>query len=130
MNKEPFVEKWGTGNPRREFMYVDDLADACIFLMGNYNGAEIINVGVGKDISIKELAGLIKEIVGYAEEANFDVTKPDGTPRKLLDVTKLSDVGWKAKTSLKEGITKTYQWFREATGTIQANRRIQIDGFY
>ncbi len=111
MNKEPFVKIWGTGSPRREFLYVDDLADACVFLMKNYNGNEIINVGVGKDISIKELALLIKEIVRYLGELKFDTSKPDGTPRKLLDVSKITNLGWKAKTSLKEGLTKTYQWY-------------------
>jgi len=104
---------WGTGFPRREFLYVDDLADACVFLMNNYDGSEIINIGVGKDISIKELALMVKEIVGYDGEIGFDISKPDGTPRKLLDVSKLSSLGWQAKTSLKEGIEKTYRWYVE-----------------
>jgi len=113
MNKEPFVKIWGTGSPRREFLYVDDLADACVFLMQNYDEDQIINVGTGEDISIRELALLIKEITGYEGELKFDVSKPDGTPRKLLDVSKLTDLGWEAKTGLRGGITKTYQWYKE-----------------
>jgi len=107
------VVVWGTGSPRREFLYVDDLADACIFLMNNYNSSEIINIGVGKDISIKELALMVKEIVGFDGEIVFDTSKPDGTPIKLLDVSKLSSLGWQAKISLKEGIKKTYRWYTE-----------------
>lgn len=114
MNKEPFVKIWGTGDPRREFLCVDDLADACIFLMQNYDEDQVINVGTGKDISIRELALLIKEIAGYEGELKFDTSKPDGTPRKLLDVSKLLDLGWEAKTGLSEGIAKTYQWYKEA----------------
>ena len=108
------VVVWGTGSPRREFLYVDDLADACIFLMNNYNNSpEIINIGVGKDISIRELALMVKEIVDYNGEIVFDTSKPDGTPRKLLDVSKLSSLGWQAKTGLREGIKRTYQWYVE-----------------
>ena len=114
MNKEPFVKIWGTGSPRREFLYIDDLADACVFLMQNYDEDQIINVGTGEDISIRELALLIKEITGYEGELKFDASKPDGTPRKLLDVSKLTDLGWKAKTGLRGGIAKTYQWYKEA----------------
>ncbi len=102
---------WGTGTPSREFLYVDDLADACVFLMGHYDDSEIINIGVGEDISIRELAMLIKEIVGYEGEVVYDSSKPDGTPRKLLDVSKLHSLGWRAKTSLEDGIKKTYEWF-------------------
>ncbi|MHA1222236.1 MAG: GDP-L-fucose synthase [Candidatus Heimdallarchaeaceae archaeon] len=105
------VEVWGTGLPKREFLYVDDLADACLFLMNNYSDSDIINVGTGMDISIKELAQLIKDIVGFKGEIIFNTTKPDGTPRKLLDVTKLNKLGWTSKTSLREGIKKTYNWF-------------------
>ena len=108
------VVVWGTGSPRREFLYIDDLADACIFLMNNYNNSpEIINIGVGKDISIRELALMVKEIVDYNGEIVFDTSKPDGTPRKLLDVSKLSSLGWQAKTGLREGIKRTYQWYVE-----------------
>jgi GDP-L-fucose synthase len=114
MNKEPFVKIWGTGSPRREFLYIDELADACVFLMQNYDEDDIINVGTGEDISIRELALLIKEIAGYEGELKFDTSKPDGTPRKLLDVSKLLDLGWEAKTGLRGGITKTYQWYKDA----------------
>ncbi len=109
----PYVEVWGTGTPRREFLYSDDLADACVFLMNNYEGNEIVNVGVGEDISIKELAEKIKEVVGYQGEIKFDTTKPDGTPRKLVDVSKINALGWKASISLDEGLQKVYQWFLE-----------------
>jgi GDP-L-fucose synthase len=112
IENRPFVEIWGTGSPKREFLYVDDLADACLFLMQNYNDNEIINIGAGEDISIKNLSLLIKDISGYKGEMRFDGSKPDGTPRKLLDVTKLSDMGWKARTSLKEGIRKTFDDYK------------------
>ena len=108
-NNQPFVEIWGTGTPRREFLHVDDLADACYFLMNEYNSAQWLNIGVGEDISIKELAELIKEITGYGGELKFNTEKPDGTPRKLLDVSKLHALGWKAKINLKDGIEKVYQ---------------------
>jgi GDP-L-fucose synthase len=104
----PFVEIWGTGTPCREFLYVDDLADACLFLMQHYDDGEIVNVGVGEDLSIEELALLIRDIAGYEGELRFDRSKPDGTPRKLLDVTKLRSMGWKARVSLREGITRTW----------------------
>lgn len=107
----PNVEVWGTGSPKREFLYSDDLADACVYLMNNYEGNEIVNVGVGDDISIKELAQKVKEVVGYEGEIKFDTSKPDGTPRKLVDVTKLNSLGWKASTSLENGLEKAYQWF-------------------
>ena len=102
------VEIWGTGTPMREFLYVDDLADACIYLMLNYNNSEIVNIGTGKDITIKELAYLVKEVVDYQGDIYFNTDMPDGTPRKLLDVSRLKDLGWSYKTSLKEGIEKTY----------------------
>ena len=108
-NKAPYVEIWGSGTPKREFLYVDDLADACYFLMQNYNEAGLVNVGVGEDISILELALLIKDIVGYTGEIKTDPTKPDGTPRKLMDISKLTALGWQAKTRLREGIEKIYQ---------------------
>ena len=109
------VSIWGTGKPRREFLYVDDLADACLFIMNNYDEGEIINIGVGKDISIGELAELIKEIVGFEGSIRYDPSKPDGTPRKLLDVSKLESLGWRSKTSLREGIEKTYEWYKRVT---------------
>jgi len=107
---------WGTGTPRREFLYIDDLSDACLFLMEEYDGSEIINVGVGEDISIRDLASLIKEIVGYEGDIAYNSSRPDGTPRKLLDVSKLNALGWKAKTSLREGIARTYDWYAKNKG--------------
>src|SRR6266496_4954452 len=104
----PFVELWGTGTPRREFMHVDDLADACFFLMKTYNEAGFINIGVGEDISIIDLANLISKITGYKGEVKFDHSKPDGTPRKLMDITKLKSFGWKASIGLEEGIKMVY----------------------
>jgi GDP-L-fucose synthase len=111
-NDEPRVIVWGTGTPRREFLHVDDLADACVYLMRNYAGGEPLNVGVGKDISIGELAELIREVVGYEGEIVYDTSRPDGTPRKLLDVSKLHNLGWQASIPLREGIEQTYSWFR------------------
>lgn len=108
---EPSVTVWGTGAPRREFLYVDDLSDACIFLMDTYSDDAPINVGVGEDTSIEELAQLVREVVGYEGEIVYDTTKPDGTPRKLLDVSRLSSLGWRTSTPLKEGIEQTYDWF-------------------
>jgi GDP-L-fucose synthase len=112
-NKAPEVVIWGTGKPRREFLHVDDLADAAAFLIHHYDGEEIVNVGVGEDITIHELAMLIKQIVGYRGEILFDPAKPDGTPRKLLDVSRLKNMGWQASIGLREGIAQTYQWFLE-----------------
>ena len=103
------VTIWGTGTPRREFLHVNDLADACYFLMQNYNEPGLVNIGVGEDISIKELAELVKNIVGFEGELVFDTSKPDGTPRKLMDVTKLTAQGWKAKIGLREGIERVYK---------------------
>jgi len=102
---------WGSGNPRREFLHVDDLARACIFLLQEYDSPEIINVGSGKDISIRELAELICEIIGFQGKLTWDRSKPDGTPRKLLDVSKLNQLGWRARISLSDGIASTYQWY-------------------
>lgn len=107
----PEVEVWGTGTPRREFLHVDDLADACQFLMANYDSPEIINVGTGTDITVATLAGLIGEIVGYEGSIRFDPTKPDGTPRKLLDVTRLNALGWHGRIGLEDGIRGTYRWY-------------------
>ncbi|MEK6455537.1 GDP-L-fucose synthase [Caldifermentibacillus hisashii] len=113
VNNMDTVTIWGTGTPRREFLHVDDLADACIFLMNNYDSPEIINVGTGKDISILKLAQKIKEIVGFKGRIVTDTSKPDGTPRKLLDITKLNNLGWKSKIPLSRGIEETYSWFLE-----------------
>jgi GDP-L-fucose synthase len=106
-----YVEVWGSGNPRREFLYVDDLADACVFLMEEYNSSDIINIGTGTDIAIRELALLIKEIVGFGGEIRFNPAMPDGTPRKLLDVSRMTALGWKASTPLEQGMALTYEWF-------------------
>ncbi len=111
IKSNPSVTIWGTGSPRREFLHVDDLADACIFLMNHYDESDIINVGCGEDISIAELALLVKGVVGYTGDIEYDIEKPDGTPRKLLDVSRLRDLGWRPKLSLEEGIKKTYEWY-------------------
>jgi len=102
---------WGTGRPRREFLFVDDLADAVVFLMNNYDQSEIINIGVGQDSTIRELAELVREVAGFDGEIVHDTSQPDGMPRKLLDVSRLNKLGWKAKTSLREGIKITYDWY-------------------
>jgi GDP-L-fucose synthase len=102
---------WGTGTPRREFLHVDDLADAALFLMLNYDGAEIINVGTGKDISIRCLAEMVLRIAGFSGQITFDTSKPDGTPRKLLDISRLTALGWQAVIRLEDGIAKTYSWY-------------------
>jgi GDP-L-fucose synthase len=111
LENRPSVEIWGSGTPRREFLYVDDLADACVFLMETYCGNDFVNIGTGKDVTIRELAEMIKEAVGYRGELVFDSSKPDGTLRKLLDVSKLAGLGWKYRTELKDGIRKTYEWY-------------------
>src|SRR5205807_1687220 len=102
---------WGSGNPRREFLHVEDLASAILFLLGNYDSPEIINVGWGEDLSIRELAAMICDIVGFKGELKWDPTKPDGIPRKLLDVNKLKALGWEAKIPLRKGIEQTYRWY-------------------
>jgi GDP-L-fucose synthase len=109
IKREPYVTVWGSGTPMREFLHVDDLADACFYLMMNYNEPGLINIGTGKDISIKELALLIKEIVGYKGDIKFDTSKPDGTPRKLMEVSKLHTFGWKHKIELRQGIQMVYE---------------------
>ncbi len=111
---KPFVTLWGTGTPKREFLHVDDLANASVFLMENYEDPEIINVGTGKDLTIKDLALLIKEIVGYEGELKFDSSKPDGTPRKVLNMEKLSKLGWEQKIKLHDGITSVYNWYKKS----------------
>jgi GDP-L-fucose synthase len=108
------VEIWGTGTPLREFMYVDDLASACVFLMQNYNEKLFINVGTGEEVSIKDLAMLVKEVTGFSGELKFDTSKPDGTPRKLMDSSRLHGLGWKSSISLKEGLKKAYDFFKES----------------
>ena len=110
-SESEYVEIWGTGRVKREFLYIDDLAKACVFLMNNYNDNEIVNIGTGKDVSIKELASTIKNVIGYEGTFRFDTSKPDGTPRKLLNVNKINNLGWKAKTELRTGIELTYKDF-------------------
>lgn len=109
----PIVTNWGTGSPRREFLHVDDMAAACLHLMENYDGPSQVNVGTGRDITIRELASLVASAVGYTGEIAWDTTKPDGTPRKLLDVSKLADAGWSASIGLEEGVHRTVEWFRD-----------------
>ncbi|MCE5286412.1 MAG: GDP-L-fucose synthase [Pelosinus sp.] len=111
VNGSAEVVVWGTGRPLREFLYVDDLADACVFLMNNYSGNETVNLGTGKELSIKELAETVKKVIGFAGKLVFDTTKPDGTPRKLLDVSKLTKLGWQYKTELEDGIKLAYDDF-------------------
>jgi GDP-L-fucose synthase len=110
---EEEVVIWGTGKPKREFLYVDDLADALIFLMLYYSGEEHVNVGVGEDITISELAETVKETVGFEGKIVHDLNQPDGTPRKLLDVTRLKELGWEPQTALKEGISRVYEWYQK-----------------
>lgn len=111
--QNPIVSVWGSGTPRREFLYVDDLAQAVIFLMNNYNGNDIINIGCGTDVSIKELALTIANIVGFEGSLEFDASKPDGTPQKLLNINKIKNLGWTPKISLEEGICRTFDWFKK-----------------
>ncbi|RAK23648.1 GDP-L-fucose synthase [Flavobacterium aquaticum] len=112
-NNKQEVTIWGSGTPKREFLFVDDLAEACLFLMENYNGNETVNIGTGEDVSIKELAETIMKIVGFEGNLIFDASKPDGAPRKLLDVSKINNLGWKHKTNLEEGIQKTLNWIQK-----------------
>jgi GDP-L-fucose synthase len=114
------VVVWGTGSPRREFLYVDDLADAALFLMRNYSAEELVNVGCGQDLTILELAQTVAEVVGFQGRLRFDASKPDGTPRKLLDVSRLSALGWKAQVPLRDGLERTYRWYLEHQGDLRA----------
>lgn len=113
IKNEPAITLWGTGSAMREFLHVDDLAEASLFLMENYNDSSIVNVGTGEDVTIKELAEKIKNVVGYEGTIDWDTTKPDGTPRKLLDVSKIHSLGWKHLITLDKGITETYTWFKK-----------------
>ena len=110
-NNASYVELWGTGTPLREFLYVDDMADACTFLLEHYDGEQHVNIGTGKEVTIKQLAEAIKDVVGFTGELHWNSSMPDGTPRKLTDVTKLHGLGWKHKVELKEGIELAYRWF-------------------
>jgi GDP-L-fucose synthase len=113
VNNAKEIVVWGSGTPRREFLYSEDMADACIYLMETYEGNDFFNIGTGKEITIKALAEMIKEVVGYEGKITFDISKPDGTPRKLLDVSKLKEAGWRYNVELKDGIEKAYTWFME-----------------
>ncbi|MBP1950567.1 GDP-L-fucose synthase [Virgibacillus litoralis] len=113
------VELWGSGAPKREFLHTNDLSEACVFLMENYSGNEIINIGIGEDIAIKDLAVKVKDIVGYNGQIIYDASKPDGTPRKLVDVTKINELGWYAKTSLDEGLDETYKWYQKNVASVK-----------
>ena len=119
VNGAASVTIWGSGSPLREFMYVDDLADACVFLMQEYNDKLFLNIGTGEEVTIKDLAMIVKDVTGFEGGIEFDSSKPDGTPRKLMDSTRLHKLGWKHKTSLREGIEKTYQVFlQQAVATV------------
>ena len=113
VSQAPTVELWGTGSPLREFLYVDDMADACVFLLENYSGEQHVNIGTGKEVTIRQLAEAVKKTVGYEGEIVWNSAMPDGTPRKLTDVTKLHNLGWTHKVELEEGIKLAYDWFRE-----------------
>ena len=110
-NAKESVEVWGTGRPFREFLHVDDLADACVFLMKSYHGSEIINIGTGTDLTIRDLAEMIKDIVGFKGDIVWDSAKPDGTPRKLLDINRITALGWQPGISLRDGLRHTYEWY-------------------
>ena len=119
------VTVWGSGKPRREFLYVDDMADACYFLMKNYSDREIVNIGTGSDVTIAELSDMMAEVTGFKGEVVYDASKPDGTPVKRLDVSKLNALGWQAQTSLKKGIDQTYVWFKEHNCESFVNREVE-----
>ena len=113
INDSPEVTEWGKGTPIREFLHVDDLADACVYLMKNYSGSDIVNIGCGEGITIKDLAEQIKTIVGYKGQIRFDSSKPDGTPVKINDISRLTSLGWKPCIPLTEGLSSTYRWYVE-----------------
>jgi GDP-L-fucose synthase len=121
VNNDPHTVIWGTGSPMREFMFVDDLADACIFLMKEYNDKLFINVGTGEEMSIKDLALMIRDIVGYTGDVQFDTSKPDGTPRKIMDNSRIHALGWRHKTSMRHGLEIAYESFRKETATSNQN---------
>ncbi len=117
-HRAPEVVVWGSGSPRREFLHVDDLADACLFLMDRYNGSEPVNVGTGEDVTIRELAEMIQRLTGFAGKLTWDSSKPDGTPRKLLDVSRLTALGWKARIPLEQGLRDTLRWYLETRAAV------------
>ena len=116
----PSVTNWGTGTPRREFLHVDDMADACLHLLEHYDGPEQVNVGTGSDVTIREIAETIAEVVGFGGETHWDASKPDGTPQKLLDVSKLAAAGWTARIGLRDGLRSTVDWYRTHLGTLRS----------
>ena len=122
---EAEVVVWGSGTPRREFLHVDDLADACVYLMSAYNDASHINIGTGEDVSIKELALLVGEVIYPSARLAFDTTKPDGPPRKLLDVTRLHQLGWRHRIKLRDGVASCYEWFRENGRMVRGTRGVE-----
>lgn len=113
------VENWGTGSPRREFLHVDDMAEACLFLLEHYDGPQQVNVGTGRDATIKEIAELVAEVVGYEGATTWDTSKPDGTPQKLLDVSKINDLGWTSRIGMREGLASTVAWYRAQEGRLR-----------
>jgi GDP-L-fucose synthase len=117
--RDSAVNIWGTGTPRREFLFVDDCADALVFLLEHYSDEPIVNVGVGSDVTIRELAETVGAVVGFKGKLEFDTTKPDGTPRKLLDVSRLTQIGWRAQTPLVDGIRTTYDWYVRNANTVR-----------
>jgi GDP-L-fucose synthase len=117
LHNKPSVTLWGSGTPTREFLFVDDLAAACAFLLENYSGSDIVNIGTGQEISIREAAEIIRGITGYTGEIRWDTTQPDGNPRRLLDVSRLDKLGWKAQTDFRTGVAQTYQWFLDNRAT-------------
>ncbi|MGH7247282.1 MAG: NAD-dependent epimerase/dehydratase family protein, partial [Pseudomonadota bacterium] len=126
-SRSPCAVVWGSGTPRREFIFVDDLADACIHVLERYSDEEHLNVGIGEDIAIAELARLIAATVGYCGELKFDTSRPDGTPRKLLDVSRLRALGWKARTPLRAGLEKSYADFLTRAGRRSSNKPVHED---
>jgi GDP-L-fucose synthase len=117
LHHTPSVTLWGSGTPTREFLFVDDLAAACAFLLENYSGSDIVNIGTGHEISIREAAEIIRGITGYTGEIRWDTTQPDGNPRRLLDVSRLEKLGWQAQTDFRTGVAQTYQWFLDNRAT-------------
>jgi GDP-L-fucose synthase len=117
--KSAVVVNWGSGNPRREFMHADDMADACLHLLEHYDGDEHVNVGTGSDVTIREIAETIAEVVGYEGVTEWDTSRPDGTAQKLLDVSKLRDLGWQASVGLQKGLSSTAKWYRQHVGTVR-----------
>jgi len=126
MSKEPVFTAWGTGAPLREFMLVDDLAEGCFFLMENYDEPEFVNVGSGEEVSIKELVHLLAHVIGYKGKIEFDTSKPDGTPRKIMDSSKIHSLGWRHRTSLKDGLRMAYAWYLQAIGNPSPHQEYRI----